>query len=266
MGKSNAAVSLAVTLFHTAALFDFRQTYFIVTGIAGVDPSVSTLGSAHWARYIIDFGLQWEIDARERPQNWSTGYLGINTHSPTEKPAFEYNTEVYQLNETLLQAAYTLSASAPLADAPDAIKYRSAYPVPGGSPPSVRICDSVTSDTWFEGTALGTRAHDWAALMTDGKATYCTAQQEDSALLEAIKRAASAGLADADRVAILRTGSDFDRPPPGGGISDADNLLNYASQGGLLPALENLYAAAWPLISAIVSKWEDWRVEVPSDM
>ena len=44
------------------------------------------------------------------------------------------------------------------------------------------------------------------------EATY---RAEDSSLLEAIKHAASAGLADVDRVAILHTGSDLDRPPPG---------------------------------------------------
>jgi purine nucleoside permease len=44
--------------------FDLRNTYFLLAGIAGVDPAQGTLGSAHWARFAVDGGLQNEIDAR----------------------------------------------------------------------------------------------------------------------------------------------------------------------------------------------------------
>ena len=55
---------------------------------------------------------------------------------------------------------------------------------------------------------------------TDGKGTYCTTQQEDNATYEALRRGAAAGRLDLKRVAVLRTGANFDRPHPG--QTDAD--------------------------------------------
>jgi purine nucleoside permease len=74
MGYANAASSVAALVF--GGEFDLTRTYFIIAGIAGVDPAKGTLGSAHWARYAVDGGLQQEIDARETPTDWSAGYLG----------------------------------------------------------------------------------------------------------------------------------------------------------------------------------------------
>jgi purine nucleoside permease len=262
MGHTNAAASMAALFF--SRQFDLRKTYFLISGIAGIDPAQGTLGSAAWARYLVDFGLQWELDGREIPSGWKSGYLGINTKSENEKPVLEYRTEVFQLNEALLQKAYALSRNAVLADSADAQRYRAKYPdAPANRAPGVIQCDTLAGDTWFSGTALGQRARDWTKLLTDGKGVYCTTQQEDNATFEVIKRAAAAGLADTDRVAVLRTGSDFDRPPAGG--SDVDNLLSYQQQGGFDPAIENLYRAGSPVVNAIVRDWPHWRKGVPAD-
>ncbi|OXH88894.1 purine nucleoside permease, partial [Burkholderia multivorans] len=91
--------------------------------------------------------------------------------------------------------------------------------------------------------------------------TYCMTAQEDNATFEALKRAASVKRVDLSRVAVLRTGSDFDRPYDG--QTSADNLLNYADQGGFAPATENLYRAGNPLVQDIVSHWSEWRNGVP---
>jgi purine nucleoside permease len=122
MGHTNAAASISALVY--SSLFDLTHTYFLVAGIAGIDPTQGTLGSAAWARYLIDFSIAWEIDAREKPSEWSTGYLGINTKAPDEKPALDYRTEVFQLNETLLQKALSLSAGAQLEDSDTASAYR----------------------------------------------------------------------------------------------------------------------------------------------
>ena len=87
-------------------------------------------------------------------------------------------------------------------------------------------------------------------------------QQEDNATFEALKRAAAAHRVDLDRLAVLRAGSDFDRPYQG--ESNADNLLGYASQGGFAPALENLYRAGNPIVQTIVAHWSEWRDGVPA--
>ncbi len=37
--------------------FDLRRTYFLIAGIAGIDPARGTIGSAAWAKYLVDFGI-----------------------------------------------------------------------------------------------------------------------------------------------------------------------------------------------------------------
>ncbi len=262
MGHANAAAStMALTL---SPRLDLRHTYFIIAGIAGINPDYGTLGTATWAAYAVDFGLQWELDAREIPRNWRGGYLGINTRDPNQKPPLDYRTEVFQLDAALQQAAYRLSREVVLRDDEQAARYRANYTqAVARAKPQVTRCDTVSSDTWFSGHRLSQRATQWTGLLTDGRGQYCTAQQEDNATLEALRRAGAEGLVDPARVALLRTGSDFDRPPPG--LSNATNLLNFETQGGFAIATENLYRAGSPLVEAIVSDWTRWSQGVPAD-
>jgi len=263
MGHSNAAASITALVF--SRKFDLSHTYFIVTGVAGIDPAHGTLGSTAWARYLVEFGIQWEIDAREIPPDWTTGYLGIDTTSPTQKPLLDYRTEVFQLNEALLRAAYALSRDVQLADSTQAQAARSKFAYgPANLPPSVIQCDTVSADTWFSGTLLAQRACDWTKILTDGRGVFCTAQQEDNATYAALKRGASAKLLDLDRIAVLRAGSNFLRPHDG--QTSADNLVNYATQGGFAIALENLYRTGRPLVQQIVDDWRKWRRGVPSEV
>lgn len=261
MGHTNAAASVMALVFSNK--FDLSRTYFLVSGIAGINPEIGTVGSTGWARYLVDFGVQWEIDAREIPADWSGGYLGINTRSPTDKPPLDYRTEVFRLDEALLQKAFALSRQVTLADGPEAQAARAHFPsAPANQPPTVLLCDTVAGDTWFSGTLLGQRATEWTRILTDGAGVYCTTQQEDNATYEALKRGAAAGLLDLKRLAVLRAGSDFDRPYPG--QSAADNLVNYASQGGFLIALQNLFLTGNPLVQDITTRWHAWRDGVPA--
>jgi len=260
MGHANAAASTMALAF--SPRFDLRQTYFVVAGIAGIDPLRGTLGSAAWAKYLVDFGIQWEIDAREIPGQWRSGYLGINTKSPGDKPSLDYRTEVFQLNPQLSEAAFALSRNVTLADNAQAKAARAKYRyAPANRPPTVIQCDTLAGDTWWSGTALGERAREWTRLLTDGKGVYCTTQQEDNATYEALKRAASVQRVDLQRVAVLRAGSDFDRPCAG--QSSVNNLLKYESQGGFSIALDNLFRAGNPLVQAITTHWDTWRAGVP---
>jgi purine nucleoside permease len=259
MGHANVAASISAVVF--SGEFELKSSYFLIAGIAGIDPTQGTLGSAAWARYLIDFGIQWEIDARELPSDWSTGYLGINTRSPQEKPPLDYRTEVFQLNEDLLQAALALSRSAVLSDSPEAMAYRSNWDIaPANQPPSVVQCDTAAGDTWWHGALLEKRAQDWTKILTDGQGTYCTTQQEDNSTFEALRRGERAGRLSTARVAVLRTGSNFDRPHPG--QTAYDSLVTSIS-GGFVPSLQNLSNAGGPLVTAIVSDWAQWQNGVP---
>ncbi|KQR76707.1 purine nucleoside permease [Burkholderia sp. Leaf177] len=260
MGHTNAAASLMALTFSDK--FDLRRTYFMIAGIAGIDPIQGTVGSAAWAKYLVDFGIQWELDAREKPDSWPSGFLGINTKSPSEKPPLDYRTEVFQLNPALADAAFALSKNVVLSDSAEAQAARAKFNyAPANRPPKVIQCDTLAGDTWWSGKYIGERARDWTKLLTDGKGTYCTTQQEDNATYEALKRAASAHKVDLNRVAAVRAGSDFDRPYEG--QSASDNLLNYAAQGGFSPAIENLYRAGNPLVQDIATHWSEWREGVP---
>ena len=261
MGHANAAASVAA-LVHSGR-FDFSKTYFLVAGIAGIDPAQGTVGSAAWARWLVDYGIAWELDAREMPAGWKYGYFGINTKGPGEKPPLDYRTEVFKLDDALTDKAYALSKKgAKLIDSPEAIAFRANWPTaPANQPPQVIQCDTMAGDTWYAGDVLSDRARDWTKLLTDGAGTYCTTQQEDNATFEVLKRADAAGLLDVKRLAVLRTGADFDRPYPG--LTDLSNLIDYQVQGGFVPATQNLVNAGAPLVDAILKDWGRWKRGVP---
>ncbi|HVK53443.1 MAG TPA: purine nucleoside permease [Burkholderiales bacterium] len=258
MGYANAASSLTA-LIHSGK-FDLRQTYFLIAGIAGIDPNQGTLGTATWARYVVDYSLQHEIDAREMPTTWKAGYIGIMTNEPGQKPAFDYRTEVFQLNESLLQKVLALTKNAKLDDHDAARKYRANYPTaPANQPPQVIQCDTLSGNTWWHGHHLGERAHEWTKILTDGKGVYCTTQQEDSATLEALTRGAKSKLLDINRVALLRTGANFDRPHPG--QSAYDSLKE--KSGGFQLSIDNLYLTGSLWVQNVVKNWPEWQKGIP---
>jgi purine nucleoside permease len=262
MGHANAAAStLAVTL---DPRFDLRKTYFFIAGIAGIDPARGTLGTAAWARWLVDVGIAHEIDARDMPKGWTTGYYGLLTKGPGEKPKFEYRTEVAQVDEALLQKVLAMTKNAPLQDSDQAKAYRAHYPqAPANGPPRVTQCDTLGGDTWWHGRRLGEHARAWTKLLTDGQGTYCTTQQEDNATRNALERAAFAGKVDLKRLAVLRTASNFDRPYPGQSAHASLLASTTGATGGFMPATQNLPAVAGIVVRDIVEHWAQWREGVP---
>jgi purine nucleoside permease len=259
MGHANAAAStLALSL---DPRFDLAKTYFLVAGIAGIDPAQGTIASAAWARWLIDFGIAHEIDAREMPRGWKSGYIGVMTKRPGVKPKFDYRTEAFELDPALVDRALALSRNAELEDSDKARAYRALYlKAPANQAPRVIQCDTLGGDTWWHGNRLGEHARAWAKLMSDGRARYCTTQQEDNATYNALARAAAAGRVDLKRLAVLRTASNFDRPHPG--QSALASLT--ADSGGFVPATHNLYRVGSLLVRDIVAHWAQWREAVPA--
>jgi purine nucleoside permease len=47
----------------------------MVAGIGGVNPEVATICAVTFACYAIQVAMQYEIDLRELPANFSTGYV-----------------------------------------------------------------------------------------------------------------------------------------------------------------------------------------------
>jgi len=261
MGHANAAASIMAVQY--SGLFDLRKAYFIIAGIAGIDPAQGTLGSAAWARYAVDSGIAYEIDARELPPKWTDGYFGVDTDAPGQVPKFSFHTEVFQLNEALLRKALAVTRSAVLEDAEDIQQYRSHYLEPAARrPPSVIQCDTLSTDTWWVGRQLGEHARTWTRLLTKGAGNYCTSQEEDNATLGALTRGAHSGLVDFQRVALLRTGSDFDRPYEHQTTIDCLRAQRKL-RGAFRASTDNLVRAGMPLVEAISNDWAHWEAGVP---
>jgi len=54
--------------------------------VAGISSEVGTLGSAAWARFVVQGGLAYQIDGREIPSNWTDAYWALGTKQPGEMP------------------------------------------------------------------------------------------------------------------------------------------------------------------------------------
>ena len=74
-------------------------------------------------------------------------------------------------------------------------------------------------------------------------------------------RAAVAGLVDFARIVVLRTGSDFDRPPP---CVDPVYHLTAANQVGFRPAIQNIVLAGRPFVDDVVKNWDKYEADVPA--
>ncbi|RCS23529.1 purine nucleoside permease [Phyllobacterium salinisoli] len=260
MGYANAASTLSALIY--SPLFDLKQTYFIIAGIAGVDPSKGTLGSAHWARFAIDGSLRHEIDPRQVPAGWTDGVLALGAKAPGEKAQWGSGTEVYRLNEKLLQKAFALSRETELTDSEEAHAYRAHYAQEAAkAKPVVSICDTLSSDSYWHGSMIAESMANWATLMTQGEGSYCTTQMEDNATLTALRRGADAGLLDFDRIGLLRTASNFDRE--GGDQTPVESLT--AKSGGFGPSTVNAYRVASTVAKAIIGDWNTWANGVPGN-
>lgn len=254
MGFANAAASTAAVALSDK--FDLSKTYFIIAGIAGIDPAKGTLGAATWADYVVDGGLFHRIGRNEVSADWKSTIVELGAKAPAEKQGWGAGTEVYQMNKPLLDAAMAASKSVELADSEDAAAYRAHYSQAAAkAKPTVTVCTTVSADTYWHGAEIATELAEHAETLTDGRADYCTSQMEDNSTLTALKRAADAGRLDFNRIAVLRTASNFDRPHEDQAAIDSLK----AKSGGFGPATQNAYRVGNALAQDIVSSWERYE-------
>ncbi|OAP64641.1 hypothetical protein AYL99_00613 [Fonsecaea erecta] len=256
-GESEINAASTISAFVHSPKFNLTKSYFMVAGIAGVNPKVATLGAVTFAKYAVQVALQYEFDIRDIPSNFTTGYIPFGVDAPDDYPATIYGTEVFEVNEALRDVAISLASGAKLNDSTASQDYRAKYAAEsiyaaGAKGPSVVGCDVATSDVYYSGTHLSEAFENTTTIWTNGSGVYCTTAQEDNASLEAIMRAAATNLTDFSRVIVMRTASDFDRPPPS--ISQIQNLL-YVDQGGFEPAIQNIYLAGVRVVEGILDGW-----------
>ena len=258
MGTAKAAGSIMALGLDPR--FDLSKAYWIVAGIAGVDPADASLGSAAWAEWVVDGDLGYEIDGREIPANWSTGFVPLGKSKPYELPRGENRGEMYHLNAALVDWAFHLTEHVSLGDTPEMQKDRAAYASANARrPPFVLKGDSISSSTFFTGVKLSEWANQWVKYHTGGKGNYVTTAMEDTGTLSSLDMLAKGGRVDWNRILVLRTASDFDQPPPG--MTAAENLAHNTGRRyvGYLPAVESAWRVGNTVVQEITTHWEKYK-------
>jgi purine nucleoside permease len=244
--------------------FDLSHAYWLVAGIAGVDPDAASIGSAAWAEYLVDGDLAHEIDAREIPADWPTGYFARNTQKPYDPKRPAPSGEVFRLNPDLVQWAFELTRAIKLDDGKELQAARAQYAgYPNAQkPPFVLKGDTLSAMTFWHGKILNEWAHRWVDYWTDGKGRFVTSAMEDTGTLSSLTYLHGTGKVNKDRVMVLRTASNYTMQPPG--MSAADHLLKEnAGYAGLRASVEAAYRVGSAVVDEIVGKWSVYREHAP---
>jgi purine nucleoside permease len=227
--------------------FDLSRAYWIVAGIAGVDPAVASVGSAAWARYVVNADLAYDIDDRELPAGWSTGIVPLGKSVPYARPAPPPSsmdgTSAYALDAPLADWAYRLTARVPLRDDATLRAIRAGYPHDAAArrPPFVLEGDDLAGDRFWIGDRMNAWAQHWVRYWTGGRAVFAMSCEEDAGILQSLTFLGQAHRADPARVLVLRTASDYTRPRRGETI--AQLLARDAGTNSLSAYGESLSAA-----------------------
>ncbi|MEM7219481.1 MAG: purine nucleoside permease [Pseudomonadota bacterium] len=245
--------------------FDLRNAYWLVAGVAGIDPEDASIGSAAWSTYLIDGDLGHEIDAREIPADWSTGFFPLRTPGPypDERPASRG--ELFKINDGLRNWAFELTQDTALPDSPALEQARSRYTEHPRAqlPPFVLKGGHMAAMTYWHGALMNRWANDYVRYWSDGATDMVTSAMEDTGSYLAIERLHRLGRVDQSRFMVLRAGSNYTMPPPG--ISAIENLRSEQSgYTAMIASLEALYRVGSRVLDELTGNWSRYRDRVPS--
>ena len=263
-GEGTANSATAVMELGMDPRFDLRHAYWLVAGIAGVDPEDASIGSAAWAQYVVDGDLAHEIDSREIPSDWSTGYFPLDSQKPYDPQAKPAEGQVFELNPGFVEWAYQLTRGVDLGDSASLQASRARYKgYPNAQkPPFVLKGDNLASMTFWHGKLLNEWANRWVSYWTHGKGNFVTTAMEDSGTLVALGYLNTAGKADKDRVLVLRTASNYSMPPPG--VTAAQNMQKEnEGYSGLGASVESAYRVGSTVLEELLRKWPTYRDHLP---
>jgi purine nucleoside permease len=265
-GVGTAKAAASIMALGMDPRFDLSKAYWLVAGIAGVDPADGTLGTAAWARYVVDGDLAHEIDAREIPKDWKTGFIPLRKAVPYELPLKENNEgEVFALDQGLVDWAFRLTKGLDLGDT-EAMRQRRAL-MPGfpaaQQPPKVILGDTLQASTFWHGKLLNEWANDWVKYYSRGEGNYVTTAMEDTATLQSLAFLTKAGKADIRRALVLRTASNFDSQRPG--LTAAESLAENKAGGyaGFIPAVENAWKVGSVVVRELSTNWKKYKDQLP---
>jgi purine nucleoside permease len=253
---------------------DLHHTYWIVNGIAGIDPAFGPMGSAVWAENVVDGDAMREIDESEAPAGWPYGLFAIGTDKPGALPTdggtaggwggakLQY-TMAYPLNHRLAHWAYATSKGVELPDSPQLMAWRQKYV---GFPnaqlaPRVMIGDALGSVRYWHGPRRTQWARDWVKAWTRGKGTFATTSMEAQDYVGTLSRMAAKGYLDFSRVMVMRSASNYCMPPPGSTVASTmgDESL------GTDAALEAAYRSSAAVAHELLRNWGQYEKTTPGN-
>ncbi|HZP07692.1 MAG TPA: purine nucleoside permease [Terracidiphilus sp.] len=264
-GQGTAHAASTIMAVGLDPRFDFSHAYWIIAGIAGGCPDRVSLGSAAWARWVVDGDLGYEIDAREIPSDWTTGYLPLRKKQPYEQPTEALEGQFYALNAGLTQWAYNLTQDVSLDDSDQLKESRSHFEGTAAQRPSfVTLGDEISSSTYWHGKLFDAWAAQWVPYFTGGKGEFATTAMEDTGTLQSLQYLARAGRVDADRVLVLRTVSNYDRQPQG--LTAAESLAKQriGAYAAYRPALESAYRVGHTVVKELLTHWSSYENSIPT--
>ena len=265
-GVATAKAAASVMALGLDPRFDLSKAYWVIAGIGGGDPADVSLGTAVWANHVIDGDLAYEIDAREIPKDWPTGYVPLRKSTPYEQPVrSDLEGEMYTLNQDLVAWAFNFTKNVSLADSDGlrAARARFAGFPNAVKPPFVTRGDTISSGTFWHGTRMDQWANEWTQYYTRGQGNYMISAMEDTGTLQALTFLDQAGRADLKRVLVLRTASNYYLEPPG--TTPAEGLKNLMGRNyaGMTAALEAAETVGYKVVRDLVDHWAEREATIP---
>ena len=268
-GMGTARATAAVMALGLDPRFDLTHAYWLVAGIAGIDPANGSIGSAVWATWLVDGDLSHQIDAREIPNDWKTGYFPLFATQPYSQATASshdknVNGEVYKINANLAHWAFELTQDEKLNDYPTMKTFRDQYiNYPNAQkPPFVLKGDHLAASTYWHGKLLNQWANDWVSYWTQGKGDFVTSGMEDTGTYQALSYLHQAGKADKNRFMVLRTASNYSQPQDA--LSAADNIkIQKKGYVGMQSAVESAYIVGSKVVNTLTSNWSVYKTTMP---
>jgi purine nucleoside permease len=273
VGSGSINSSASIMALGLDPRFDLSKAYWIVAGIAGIDPNSGSVGSAAWAEWVVDRDLTHEIDAREMPADWSTGLIPLTRSRPFQEPPPSpgiFSPNVYHLNAGLVNWAYKLTANIQLDDTANLQAIRAGYTDQPEAlrPPRVMKGDEISANDWWLGGLMNKAAEDWVVYWTEGRGKAVTTAMEDCGVIHSLQWLSRVKRVDADRVLVLRTASNYTAPAKGktaaeliASESSSDSATHLSA---FIPALEAAYRAGSVVVDTLSSDWAHYASHPPS--
>ena len=237
------------------------------TGVLGFVTGIGTMHSGPTTMALgLDqrFDLSHQIDAREKPADWDTGYFARHTKFPFDPARPQPKGEVLVANVGLRDWAFELTRDIELPDSAALAAARAAYTAHENArrPPFVLAGGHIAAMTFWHGALLNDWANRWVHYWSGGATDFVTSAMEETGTFQAITYLHEIGRVDRNRFMVLRAGSNYTMPPPG--VTAAANLLR-ENEGyvGLRAALESLYLVGSRVVDELLGGWSVYRDSIP---